>query len=96
MRFTDMYNRLTSDYIFKCDNYAVAYIFMQFLDKLRMCERSDIEEDYCYPYSRIIFFTCLPRDAERMKYVANHIPSSIEANIKFYEFDDDTGEEVEI
>ena len=95
MRFIDMYNRLTSDYMFKCDNYAVAYNFTQFLDKLRMCERSDIEEDYCYPYSRIIFFTCLPRDAERMKYVANHIPSSIEANIRICMYNDD-GEEIEI
>ena len=91
-----MFNAITSDYMLKCDNYAVAYMFNQLLDKLRMCEHSDIVDDFCWPYSSIIFFTCRPQDVKRMKYVAKHIPSSIEANIKVFYMDDDTGEEVEV
>ena len=90
-----LFNLLTSDYLFKCDNYAVAYNFIRFLDKLKMCEHSDITEDYFWPYSRVVFFTCLPKDAERMKYVAKRIPSSIKANVRIYTYDDQ-GDEMEI
>lgn len=80
-----MFNALTSDYMFKCDNYAVAYLFKEFfLSRLKMCEYSDITEDCFFPYSKIIFITCRPQDMIRMKYVANRIPSSIKANIRIY------------
>ena len=77
-----MFKLLTNDYEFKCDNYAVAYNFMKFLDKLDMCEHSDMCDDYFFPYSWVIFFSCRPQDALRMKYVAKSLPSSIPANIK--------------
>lgn len=82
---------LTSDYIFKCDNYAVAYMFCQILDRLKMCEHSEITEDCFWPYSKIVFFTCRPEDVQRMKCVAKRIPSSIKANVRIYD-----EEEVEI
>ena len=90
-----LFNLLTSDYIFKCDNYAVAYKLIQFLDRLKMCEHSEITEDYYWPYSRVVFITCLPKDLQRMKWVARRIPSSIKANVRFYEYDED-GEEMEV
>ena len=86
-----MYNALTSDYMFKCDNYAVAYMLTRLLYLFPLCEHSDITEDCFFPYSKVIFITCRPRDIERIKCVAKHIPSSIEANIKIY---DENEEEV--
>lgn len=79
-----LYDLLTEDYVFKCDNYAVAYMFCQILDKLDMCEHSEITEDCFWPYSKIVFFTCRPEDVKRMKCVALRIPSSIKANVKIY------------
>lgn len=90
-----LFNMLTSDYMFKCDNYAVAYMFCYILDHLKMCEHSDITEDYYWPYSRVVFITCRPQDLQRMKWVARRIPSSIKANVRFYEYDED-GEEIEV
>lgn len=81
-----MFNMLTSDYMFKCDNYAVAYMFREFfLKKLKMCEYSDITEDCFWPYSKIIFITCRPQDMLRMKYVAKNLKSSINANVRIYD-----------
>ena len=83
------FNALTSDYMFKCDNYSVAYTFKEyFLKRLKFCEYSDITEDCFFPYSKIIFITCRPQDMLRMKYVAHHIPSSIKANIHIYDEED--------
>lgn len=79
-----IFNMVTSDYEFKCDNYAVAYAFLRMLDKLEMCEHSELTDDCFWPYSWIIFFTCRPKDALRMKYVAKCLPSSIPANVKIY------------
>lgn len=91
-----LFRKLTNDYMLKCDNYAVAYMLLPILDRLQLCERSDITDDYYFPYSSIIFFTCRPDDAERVKCVAKRIPSSIKANIKLYKYDADTGEDVEV
>ena len=76
---------LAKPYSFTCKNYAVAYIFMQFLNKLSLIDHSGILEDFAfdhgYPIScYCIFFQCIPKDAERMRCVLNHIPSSIEAD----------------
>ena len=84
-----MFNAITCDYEFRCTNYAVAYTFSKFLEKLKWCESSAILDD-CYspfnvltnPYDWVIFFTCRPQDMLRMKYVAHRIPSSIKANIR--------------
>lgn len=91
-----MFNAITSDYMFKCDNYAVAYKFKQFLNNLKNCEYGDIVDDCFFPFSSIIFFTCRPQDALRMKYVAKRIPSSFKADVKIYSIDDETGEDIEI
>ena len=91
-----LFRLLTNDYMIKCDNYSVAYKLLPVLDRMDFCERSDITDDYSFPYSSIIFFTCLPDDAERIKYVAKRIPSSIKANIQLYQYDSDTGEDIEI
>ena len=89
---TRMFNLLTSDYMFKCDNYAVAYTLREvFLKRFHMCEYSEITEDCFFPYSKVIFITCRPRDIYRIKYIARHIPSSIKANVKIYD-----EEEVEV
>lgn len=91
-----LFRLLTNDYMLKCDNYAVAYKLLPILDRMPFCERSDITDDYFWPYSSIIFFTCRPDDAERIKCVAKRIPSYIKANVKVYQYDADTGEDIEI
>lgn len=91
-----LFRLLTNDYMIKCDNYAVAYKLLPVLDRMNFCERSDITDDYYFPYSSIIFFTCLPNDAERIKYIAKRIPSSIKTNVELYMYDVDTGEDVQI
>ena len=91
-RDDQMFKALTSDYMFKCDNYAVAYNLREFfLKRFKMCEYSDICEDLFWPFSKIIFITCRPQDILRIKHIAHHIPSSIKANIKIYD-----EEEVEV
>ena len=91
-----LFHRLTDDYMLVCDNYAVAYKLLPILDKVQLCERSDITDDYYWPYSSVIFFTCRPEDAERIKCVAKRIPSYINANIHVYQYDIETGEDIEI
>ena len=95
-RDTRIFNLLTNDYMIKSDNYAVLYRLKRFLNNLKMCEFSDITDDCFYPYSSIIFFTCMPKDALKIKYIAKRIPSSINADIKVYRYDNDTGEDIEI
>ena len=99
--FTDnqqdkLFRMLTKDFMLKCDNYAVAYKLLPIIDKVQLCERSDITDDYYFPYPSVIFFTCRPVDAERIKCIAKRIPSSIKANIKLFMYDDETGEDIEI
>ena len=84
-----LFSLLTNDYELRCSNYAVAYNFVRFLETLKMCEHSSIIDDCYYPFSSnqcpyewVVFFTCRPKDALRMKYVARHIPSSIRANVR--------------
>lgn len=92
-----MFDLLTDDYMFKCDNYVIAYTMREFfLKRFHMCEYSDITEDLYYPYSKIIFITCRPQDIFRIKYIARHLPSAIKANVRFFKYDEDTGEDVEI
>lgn len=84
-----LFNLLTDDYVFKCDNYAVAYQLMHFLDRLNMCEHSNMVDDCFWPYSYLIFITCRPRDIKRIKFIANRIPSSIPANVKIFNSDEE-------
>lgn len=79
-----MFRLLTNDYEFRCENYAVAYNFIRFLDKLDMCEHSGMIDDCFWPYSWIVFFSCRPEDALRMKYVAKKLPSSFNADVRIY------------
>ena len=80
-----LFNQLTSDYCFRCDNYAVAYQLLPILDKVKLCEHSSLTDDCFWPYSWIIFITCRPEDIGRIKCIANRIPSSIPANIHIYD-----------
>ena len=91
-----LFNLLTNDYEFRCEHYVVAYNFLRMLDKLDMCEHSGMLDDCFWPYSWIIFFSCKPNDALRMKHVAKHLPYSKNANIRIYEYDEDIGENIEI
>ena len=84
-----LFDLLTDDYIFKCDNYAVGYQLMRILDRMNMCEHSSMIDDCWWPYSWIIFFTCRPEDVERIACVARRIPSSIPANIKIFNSDEE-------
>ena len=79
-----MFKMMTEDYEFKCNNYAVAYNFIKILDKLEMCEHSDMVDDCFWPYSWVVFFSCRPKDALRMKYVAKKLPSSFNADVRIY------------
>lgn len=92
----EMFRLLTDDYMFKCDNYAVAYNLLHILDQFKMCEHSEIRDDCFYIYSWIIFITCRPQDIERIRWVAKCLPSSFDPNIQIYKYDDNTGEDVEI
>lgn len=80
-------DNLTKSFEMRCDNYAVAYTFTQFLDRLRLCDFSSIVDDFFYhkgvPVSDwVIFFSCLPKDAERMTYVIANIPYKASVIIK--------------
>ena len=85
-----LFHQLTNDYMLVCDNYAVAYQLLPILDRIQFCEHSGITDDCFYLYSWLIFITCMPRDIERIKYIAKRIPSSIDANIRIY------GEDLEV
>ena len=91
-----LFDLLTDDYLFKCDNYAVAYNLLQILDKFEMCEHSNVVDDCFWIYSWFVFITCRPEDVDRIKCIAKRIPSSIPANIKILHIDNETGEEVEV
>ena len=83
-----LFHQLTDDYMLVCDNYAVAYQLLPILDRIHFCEHSGVTDDCFYLYSWLIFITCMPRDIERIKYIAKRIPSSIDANVRIYgEFD---------
>lgn len=81
----ELFHKLTNDYMFVCDNYAVGYQLMPILDKIKMCEHSGMTDDCFWPYSWIIFITCRPEDISRIKCIAKRIPSSIKANIRIYD-----------
>lgn len=84
-----LFNLLTDDYVFKCDNYAVAYNLIRLLDNFHMCEHSNIVDDCWWPYSWVIFITCLPQDIERIYYISKNLPSTIDANIQIYNSDEE-------
>ena len=69
---------LTTDYEFIADEYVTAWKFRQFLKNLRMCDYSDILDDIYYARGivmcrRVIFFSCMPRDVDRMTFVLERI-----------------------
>ena len=95
-QYNKLFKEMTCDYLFKCDNYAVAYQLLSILDKVKFCEHSEITDDYTFPYSWFIFITCLPEDIDRIRCVAKRIPSLINANIKIYGYNEENGYEVEV
>mgnify|MGYP006988828688 CR=1 FL=1 len=66
-------------YIVECDEFPGIYKFMQYLDKLRYCEYSDTAQDWFTFHNDIIqshwviFVSCLPKDMDRLRYVANRM-----------------------
>lgn len=82
-----LFHRMTDDYMLVCDNYAVAYQLLPILDRIPFCEHSGVTDDCFYLYSWLVFITCLPRDIERIRCIANRIPSSINPNIRIYNDD---------
>ena len=84
-----LFNKLTNDYVLKVDNYSVGYMLLPILDKIRMCEHSQLVDDCWFPYSWSIFITCMPKDIDRIRCIANRIPSSIPANIRIYDGDEE-------
>lgn len=84
-----LFDLLTNDYVFKCDDYMVAYNLLRILDNFKMCEHSSIVDDCWWPSSWVIFITCMPMDIGRIKCVAECIPSTIKANVKIYNEDEE-------
>lgn len=78
---------ITRNFELRCNNYAVAYNFIQFLENLPVCDWSPIMDDYFYhkgfPVSDwVVFFSCLPKDAERMTYVISNLPQKASIIVK--------------
>lgn len=74
---------LTEDYEFIADEYPTAWKFRQFLKTLQLCDFSEILDDNYFitdenfdpiiMCNRIIFFSCRPRDMERLCHVLEHL-----------------------
>lgn len=74
---------LARDYEFVTDEYPAAYQFRLYLRNLHMCDYSEILDDIYYTTDytgepmircrRVIFFSCLPKDVERMTYILERL-----------------------
>ena len=75
----DVYDGLVKHYEFVADEYPDAWKFKQFLKNLNYCDFSDIQDDIYFIINhrneqvimckRIIFFSCRPKDMNRLGYV---------------------------
>jgi len=82
---------ILKDYELQCDEYPGAYIMSQFMDKIPDCDFSRPQDDFYLKdgiiYSNwIVFFTCRPRDAMRLAFIARRIGYPI--HIKSYGLED--------
>ena len=85
----DIDSLLTSDYVMWCDEYSGAYIMSQYLAKLPCCDFSPPTDDFYFQdgvihSNWVIFFTCRPKDADRMQYVANRLLPKYYINMEEY------------
>lgn len=73
----ELLDSICKDYTFVAADYPTAWTFREFLKKITPCDFSEIEEDI-YPrhpdltFVRVIFFTCRPKDMERLAFIAKH------------------------
>lgn len=79
------------DYELQCDEYPGAYIMSQIMENIPYCDYSRPQDDFYLKdgiiYSNwIIFFTCRPRDAYRLAFIAKRIGYPI--HIKSYGLED--------
>ena len=77
-REDDLMDILTKDYEFVSDEYPVAWKFRQYLKNLRLCDFSEILDDVYYSGDvvmcrRVIFFSCMPKDIDRMSFVLERL-----------------------
>lgn len=73
---------LINDYEMHCDEYPGIYIMCQILSGFPMCDYSPILDDFYFMdgvirSNWVIFFSCRPRDAERLSYVARRLKKYI-------------------
>lgn len=93
----ELLNTICKDYHFAAYDYPSAWLFREFLKKLELCDFSEILDDVYikqdkngdpFPVDiRIIFFTCRPKDMERMACVVGRFPFGKEC----YIFDEEGG-----
>ena len=68
---------LCKDYMIVCDEYPGVYQFMSFLENLYACDYSESPQDWfsmkdgMIQSHWIIFVSCLPKDMEKLKYIAD-------------------------
>ena len=67
-----------NDYELHCEEYPGAYEMSVFLSRIPYCDYSPIQDDFYFRNGIIhsdwvIFFTCRPKDAERIAYVSRHL-----------------------
>lgn len=84
----DIESYITSDYVMWCEEYPGAYIMCQYLSKLPYCDFSPPTDDFYFKdgiirSNWVVFFTCRPKDAERMRYVAQCV-SPYKINMEEY------------
>ncbi len=80
----ELLTSICKSYQFAASEYPTAWLFREFLKKLDLCDFSEILDDVYvkqdkdgdpFPVDiRIIFFTCLPKDMERMACITEYFP----------------------
>ena len=83
----ELMEALTRDYEFVSEDYPVAWKFRQYLKNLQLCDFSEILDDVYYENDRlgepivkckrVIFFSCRPKDVERISYILERIGNGI-------------------
>ena len=79
-------DHITLEYVMWCDEYAAAYIMCQFLSKLRYCDFSPPTDDFYFKdgvihSNWVVFYSCRPVDADRLRYIANRVAATKSFNI---------------
>lgn len=82
----ELLNTICRNYEFAAADYPTAWMFREFLKTINPCDYSEILDDVYFKRGiiqciRIIFFTCRPRDMERLSCVIGRFPWGREAKI---------------